>query len=871
MKKGLLLFGLLTIGLAAVRIHSFRSPLQFYWHHWSGIQKFFVIQDKEIRFRFPLLSRSVARSDPEAADITEWLFLTGYGRLNYQTYEDIEALAALAEQYPDNPFLLYSLGCRLSLRAYIDPHILRRLAERLEIIAPENPRRFLLLALADFADRKPDSPERAVSQLEQCFAGPYPPDPYAPYLPRICRLLEAENPLLPMQTFIALGQIEDVALLRRLLRGLLERTEDMIGNGQIQRALSLHDRIQKIAENSIPPSLEYPWANFTISWEPAGLLLKKTPQSIELQRLGPEFSQRLRQNRLQILAWLIQSQNSKSPHHPPKEPYPDYSEGSVYWLPLAGHTFQMSWGLGTAVLLFFTVAVFGKWKRPALSGWPLLWTAAAFFLYFLFCRGPEIFEEMTQSEWCCDCFRYHYQQIPSSLFIWDLLKIVQPFAVYSLAVFGFLTVIAYGLFRKKPRLWRRLFLQAAGWAAAVSALLVWKAPFAATVFFDFLTAMALIPLAALPSRQLDSKPLFFASSEAGREYRSRCAILAFFAWTLHLFFFTLAVPALAQAVAVQAVNIKHENTWLAGSPAPYRCDPNLYPAFLEAFKTNPPSNFEATLLPHLALIEPNDLPAVLSAFQERDRQIQSDPNRMYPPEEDPFRWQRRLLIRLHHDIRYCGKDAWPAILPFIQDPNQRELLLAEYHSNTPEGRRRFVRMLRQQFNPADPPLKHQMEALTQAEKGEWIEEWLRQNEKTLDYSQTDCFLKVRAQLSEGSRRRLWQEWIKALEDSAREKIFPIDLTLLEHPAEIYEIPDDLLERCLQADNPRLRAFGFHLWRCSGKALDEPLLRRMAEDPHPFIRAAAAAVSPQSISPDDPSPLVRLTAKLTAQAPAKSLQ
>ena len=119
-----------------------------------------------------------------------------------------------------------------------------------------------------------------------------------------------------------------------------------------------------------------------------------------------------------------------------------------------------------------------------------------------------------------------------------------------------------------------------------------------------------------------------------------------------------------------------------------------------------------------------------------------------------------------------------------------------------------------------------------------------------------------AELSPASREWLWK---RIIDDSNKENKLSYldDLTLFSKPAD-YHISDTLLEACLESKNERMRAMGQHIYRKLGKSPDEKLLEKWAEDPSFLVRAHAAMLAPECISPDDPSPFVRLIRGLNNQ-------
>ncbi|HOM60808.1 MAG TPA: hypothetical protein PLP49_05165 [Anaerohalosphaeraceae bacterium] len=844
----------LAIVPAAILVYSLRRPLRLYWEQWFSLQRHFVLKENTIKLRKPFLSNSTAKIDPEAADMAELIYQHYSSPPNFDVYEDVEAIAALSRKYPNNPCLLYALGRRLALRAYVDPQALRLIADELFRIDPQNSRFHLLYAIAAFSDGGEDWAEQAVFHLEQCFAGRQY-DPYEPYQGRISRLIEKEKPVFPLRDDILFGLSDNHVLLEKLLDNLLSYTQDLIVNGQIQRAIRLHDRLQKTAENSIPLIRYFPWHTFYISLRPSCFLfVRNSPQQIEL-RWRPADPRHARQNRLEMLAWLVQSEASPAPQKPPKEPVRTAAKWSVYWLPLAGHTFQMTLICTVGVIIFFVSALAGKRRPSSVSPFSLFFAVVFFVLYLLACRGPEYLAEITKPCFCCS---YCFEQIPFSYSILSLLALVKPFAVWGLAGSLLSVSAAVFLLRKKTALWGHLLLPPAVFAALLSLLLVVEPlPFAAC-FFDGIVFLTAVPVLCRPVKNLKQKTafLFFGGSEATREFRSRCLKMAMFVWVLHFAVFALAAAALASETTAYAADWEYNCTWLPAHPAPYICDPNLYPPFIERCKSTPIHHYSHAGL-FLSMIEPNDLPAVLSFLQERGEERPTEPTLFGPMMTESMCVSfRSPLANLASEIHYCGKDAWPMILPFIKDPNQLERLRLEEQIGSTAARRRLMELNKQMFT-AEPPAGELLEGFNRQEKGELLEYWLTQAKSPHSVYTFFPILSLNAELTAESRRRLWREWIAGI---VQEGSKFADLTLLERPADCH-LSEEIVEECRTAEHERLRAYGYHRRRRIGKPLDETFWSQYAADPHAMVRAGAACWEPERLSPAEPSALVRRIAEL----------
>lgn len=799
--------------------------------------------------RSPFLGRSVARQDPEAAALVE---------LTYQGDKDVESLAALSLQYPNNPYILYYLGCRINDK-YVDPEILNRIADRLLQIDPANSRYYFLKACAAFSDWDENGAEKAVEYLEQCFSGSTPYDPYDFYKDRACRLVEQEKPLLPWSDKMFFCQSYDAYWLRHMIQNLLTYTQDLIINGQSERARQLHDRLQRLAEDSIPKKIGLPWQNFRISFDSIGLFHPKTPQTVELQwmKLDP---QRAMQNRQQMLAWTNFSKDlgAKWKKEKTESKIPS-SRWSWDWYPAAGHGFQMTLAALAGLAVFAGIGLIAGTRRSRLSVWSFVPATLFFILYFLICRAVD-YQEM-HDDWCGGLT---FDSILSSGIIWGLLCSSKPFAVYGLAaafVIAAIIAMAYWAKRKRPGLFGRIILRLCADLFVLSLWLAVSRLRFATPIFDLLVLLVFIPLLCFPLRNLKRKqylPLL-SRSDAGKEFRGRCLALCGYAVVFHLIAFALSAPALAESVNAAFMAHKQEWTWPTVIPNRYVIDPNSYSDFLSQFET---ADLQRPLGPLLAMVEPADIPKVLTVLQERRKKepfLFGGMMGMEPESHKETLAQYNYLPGLNLAMEWCGRDAWHAIIPFISDPNRIEMLLLREQTDDPAACYRLVELWRKNWENPFSLEQNLMQCFNHQQKGKLIEQRTAEQKEIISpYTALDV-LAYNAQPAPETKERLWRQFLDGVNRLGEERPFR-DLTLASKPAD-YHISDDLLNECLSSKNERLRAMGQHIYQKMGKPLDEEILRKWAADPHFLVRANAALRAPDLIGADEPSAFVRLVGGL----------
>lgn len=331
-----LLIFLFLVAAGVVNLHPQRQELLLHWREWSSFQRHFRWQGKRFGLRKPFLSKSIAESDPEAAAIVEWTL-----HEDVTDFRDVEYFSEMAMRCPQNQFFLYDLACRIAHKGYTDPKLVDFLADRLLELDPDNGRYYFLKAWAAFYEWRPDRIDTALSYLERCFAGPQQ-DPFNLYKTRVCTLVEKEKPTIYISGQSARWRSNDMSLSRKLIRGLLEYTQDLIVNGQAEQAMHIHDRLQRIAENSIPQTINEPW-QFWIAFQPGyHMVAFDTPQEVELKwmALTPE---RAGQNRMQMLGWkeftdrVAALRNESRP-----QPKTDRGGFVLYLVPPGGHCFEMT-------------------------------------------------------------------------------------------------------------------------------------------------------------------------------------------------------------------------------------------------------------------------------------------------------------------------------------------------------------------------------------------------------------------------------------------------------------------------------------------------------------------------------------------------
>jgi hypothetical protein len=383
MKRHLIIWAILT-GLCLAWLYPHRNELSLYWREWSSFQRHFAYGNEgKFGLRQPFLSRSVAQQDSEAAAIVD-LIMQDPSREDFQ---DIEYIAEQMMKFPTNQYFLYDLACRCALRTYIDPQIIDKIADRLIELDPNNGRYYFLKAWAVFYDWGDNRLEKSLDYLEKSYSCPTRSDPYEAYKERTYRLMESEKSTVFFSNRILSWSSENRWLQARFIRDILTCTQDLIVNSQSDRAMQIHDRLQRLAENNIPQTIktfrDYPVLTFSMSFYG---LPQETPQAVELKwmKLDP---QRARQNRLQMLTWKqwntqVQSDRTASA----RQTLPHFKMIAKDFLPPAAHGFQMTIASGFILLFFFVVGFILKMQRVSISWLVFAVMLLVFLGYFILCR-----------------------------------------------------------------------------------------------------------------------------------------------------------------------------------------------------------------------------------------------------------------------------------------------------------------------------------------------------------------------------------------------------------------------------------------------------------------------------------------------------
>ena len=923
MKRLLIIWAIFT-GLCLAYLYPYRKEIGLYWREWSSFQRHFVCNNKdEFGLRRPFLSETVAQQDPEAAAIVELICRDYRGDSHRSESKDIDDLSNLSLKYPDNPYFLYDLACRLTSRTYIDPQIINSIADRLLRLDPNNGRYYSLKAWTAFYDWDDNRAEKALEYLEKCFSSPNTQDPYELYKARVCGLMEKEKPTSLISNWPATWHTNDYLLSRNVVKDLLVYTQDLIVNSRSDRALQIHDRLQQIAENNVPRKIEMPWRHFWLSFRVNYMMHIETPQTVELKWMDLT-PQRARQNRLQMLAWeQWDKQISFHKDTPRTQSTPQLSHSVKEKTPPAAHGFQMTIASVVVLFAFIGVGLILKMRQSRLSWFTFVAMIVVSLGYFLVYRWGD-YQQM-HNDMCGD-HHYTFDCVPCPFFMVAILCLCKPFAGYAAAGVSLsLGVIAAILHKKyiRPNLFCRVIIKILCVLLAGS-LWIWitRLQFAALAV-DIVFLSIVIPLLCFrrENKYAGGYHGLFSLTEEGRRYRGCCVMLSGYAVILHLVVFTIFSSSLAVFTSCAVQEQKGEIAWQPVYPPRYTIDPNSYQNLLAQFETQGPSKIY--LSEWLPMVEPTDIPKVLTILKERR---EKDPNSRLgpgmgapvPPGEAGFMgYNRDYQSDLLGAMNFCGRDALPYIIPFLKDPDRIIMLIIRGRAGDTSVRQRLVDEWKKNRDagfpveqemrygiantnagPAEEPVplgalvgicpyleirdyileyskwvihhkdhfipdRELMTYFTRQQKGDLINRWIPVVKETRlnPYSVLEL-LQYNAELNTVSQEWLWKRMIDC--GNNQDKRYSLDDLNLENKPSDYHISDGLLAGCLNNQNERLRAMGQHIYRKLGKPLDEQILQRWAGDSNFVVRADVALLRPGKIPASDPSAFVRLIRNLAEQ-------
>jgi hypothetical protein len=680
---------LFLVGLCAVHLYSYRKELGLYWREWSSFQRHFIPFNSQAQLRQPILSHSVSKQDPEAAAIVELIYQNNIIASHKQFLHDAEYLAEQSLKYPNNPYFLYDLGCRLVGYTYVDPQIIALIADRLIEIDPNNGRYYLLKAMAILYDWNDTRAEDALTYLEKCYSCPVMQDPYELYKARAYKLVEDEK-LTAMLASQAAGWVSrDWDFGREFKSQLMNYTQDLIVNSKPDRAMRLHDQFQRIAEKSLPDKIDsFLRLNFAPPINTIGgpSLMEKSPQTVELKWMKP-LPARFEQDRMQLRAWKqwldqFRAQNERRPSTS-REDHEYYTLFKLP-IPLVAHSFQII-AASFWVLLFWAVTglVLGV-QKSKFSKWIFLWAPLFLIGYFALWRWGD-YHLIYNGIMMCD--HYTFDCVPVSGLFWFFVKTIGCAASYPYLLWILISLIGillFVLFKKQSR-WGLFRQTAIRLLIIVLIMALWSAiPWMrfGMLLLDVLILAFFLPLLCVHRKDRKAGIYYdlFSRSEEAMQYRWRCLVLCGSVVLVHLFTFGLFVRPLAKFTAFSVK--EYRENWVARDALQlprYTLDPNNYALLLKEFKTQKP--WDMRLPSWLLMVEPEDIPGVITTLKERR---ENDPNgrwggmgmpgmmgmpdmplkgTVFDPDIDP------LLYDLRFAAECCGKDALPYIKPFLKDPN----------------------------------------------------------------------------------------------------------------------------------------------------------------------------------------------------------
>jgi hypothetical protein len=899
MKTIIIVAFLLSAGAGIVNLYPYRQELSTCQREWSSFQRHISC----FRLQTPLLSRSIARSDPEAAAIVEWLL-----HEDHHNFRDIEYLSEMSVRFPENQYFLYDLACTIASKGYTDPQIVNVLADRLLELDPDNGRYYFQKAWAAFYDWRPDRIEMTLQYLDRCFSAGQA-DPLDFYRERIDGLVEKEQPTIYICNQIHGHCIFDAFLSRKLVAEILEYTQDLIVNGREEEAVRIHDRIQQIAENSIPQTIAEPW-RFWLSFPPSGYygIAADTPQAVELKWMQLS-TERAKQNRMQMLGWKTLSEKVAEQRQESKpKADTDYRGYVLNLVPPGAHCFEMVIAGAAAFGLFAAAGLMLKMQKSRLSFLNWLGVGLFFIGYFILCRWGDY----NQMHLCCGGhYTFDYVLMSSNIgAVLSGVKEVGWLTVTLVAVTGVIGAVLLPLYLCKPCRLRYVFLHA---AAVIFLFLLWLM-FSNWKYiipvFHVSVLWLIVPLLCLPSGK--SRPFadLFSRTPEGRQFRTRCLAVSFCLLALHAVGFGLLGQSFLMKVAAGVEKERIDHCWPAFTPPQYETNPEQYANLLMELKTQKVSQTNLHRL--LSMVEPEDIPAVLTTIrQER----QNDPNyygywsmfRMGSYEADT---PVMFLDDLAGALDYCGKDVIPAIIPFLENPDSPMMLNVRgragdlsVHDRLMEAWRKYrdtgfpnddfaTPMIDESQTIPRVPLeclvnicpypefkecvlttakftgmengyfilnRGIIQHLSREQKGELITELLEMNDsKRLSPSTLLEVLHRDSALGPAAKENLWKQVIAY--ETSKLGWKEVDLNVSNKPND-YEIPDELLTACINSKDERLRAMGQHICRVTGRPMDEQTMQQWLNDPYFIIRANAVLLRPGLSRPNDPSHFVRLISSL----------
>jgi hypothetical protein len=696
MKKKAIFITALLVGLCAVNLYWYRKELGLYWREWSSFQRHFISFNSQALRHQPILSHSVSKQDPEAAAIVEFIYQSYSGRDHKVFLREIEQLSEFSEKYPDNPYFLYEIACRLTDYTYVDPQIIALIADRLIEIDPNNGRYYFLKAMAILCDWGDTQAEDALAYLEKCYSCPVMQDPYERYKARACLLVEKDKMTAILSGMAVDWRSKDWGIWHQFRRNLLSYTQDLIINSQADKAMQIHDQFQRIVEKSLPEKIEsiweYPFIN-SLSYIGLAPLLEDTPQALELKWMNPD-PKRAKHNRMQLLGWKqwnerFSQERQKMPAQATQEDY--HGSWKKLIVPPAAHSFQITIAAFIAFLFFGAVGVVWKMQPSRFSRWIFLLAPLFIIGYFLFCRWGD-YQLIYNGIMMCDHYTFDCVPVPRTIFIF--LCLINYCAQYSYLLWLLIPtagILAWVYVKKEARFgwFRKLILRL---LAIILILIVWSAwnrLKLGSLGLDILALTFLLPVLCI--RKRDKKAgiyyhLFSRSAEA-MQYRRRCLVLCGSVVLIHLAAFTLSAWSLANFTAY---SIQHEFRYRIPVKQTifvprYTIEPNDYDLLLSEFKTEMP--WDMRLPYRITLVEPADIPGVVTTLKEGRK---NDPNGRWGgmgmpgmPKGMPViggqtpkmpNQNRDYLPELRFVAEHCGKDALPYIKPFLKDPNVTDAL-----------------------------------------------------------------------------------------------------------------------------------------------------------------------------------------------------
>ncbi len=282
MKLGKLFLIIVVIACIGLTVWQFDN-LKIIAHEYWAVKKFYHYTEHGWQHRQPLIDAKIARIDPEAAAIINYLYWCG----DDDKYNPMDILAENVLKFPNNQYFLYEL----SRRAYfgyedgLDPNAMLKLANRLIELDNNNINYHYLKAYALLHLRKGNNFDDVVQTIKQTAMCKNNKPPYLIYKERV--IATAKKQGLPKSIIQNLRFIfEYNSFVRKIYDTLLQYENFLIIENDYAKA----DEISNVLIAMLPDEFREPFCNINRGVHPlrlyglgVGAGRWRIPQQMELQ------------------------------------------------------------------------------------------------------------------------------------------------------------------------------------------------------------------------------------------------------------------------------------------------------------------------------------------------------------------------------------------------------------------------------------------------------------------------------------------------------------------------------------------------------------------------------------------------------------